>query len=342
MSTLLIPYQSDDFPPSLIQHSRPELKVDWSDLLWAALTVGRASWADVWRHGYSSGWEAIFRWSLVKMALEERPWFPYLHATDAFKNMDPSERGAINYFLGMIVCKLFAAKLLDTPWLLHLDVYHSHLRPELRNGSRPDLVGPRQGPLGSWRAFECKGRQRLVQATKDKAKAQAHGLVSVTWGANRVACDLHVGAVTHFRRGELHFYWRDPERESRRDGSDIDLTLPPGAWRYYYAPAVDLIQRAAIGDVREEPVDRRTHAARLEILLSSGEHPVFVNEFDIQIGVHHAIAENLANSDWDGAQRRAAELTDKLAGIPNVRPDGLIVRAGPSWSRSRRSDFESA
>ena len=342
MSSLLIPCQSDDFPPSLIQHSRPELKVDWSDLLWAALTVGRASWADVWRHGYSSGWEAIFRWSLVKMALEERPWFPYLHATDAFKNMDPSERGAINYFLGMIVCKLFAAKLLDTPWLLHLDVYHSHLRPELRNGSRPDLVGPRQGPLGSWRAFECKGRQRLVQATKDKAKAQAHGLVSVTSGANRVACDLHVGAVTHFRRGELHFYWRDPEPESRRDSSDIDLTLPPGAWRYYYAPAVDLIQRAAIGDVREEPVDRRTHAARLEILLSSGEHPVLVNEFDIQIGVHHAIAEYLANSDWDGAQRRAAELTDKLAGIPNVRPDGLIVRAGPSWSRSRRSDFESA
>ena len=46
MSTLLIPYQSDDFPPSLIKRFRPELKVDWSDLLWSALTVGRASWAD--------------------------------------------------------------------------------------------------------------------------------------------------------------------------------------------------------------------------------------------------------------------------------------------------------
>ena len=154
MSSLLIPYQSDDFPRSLFKHSGPELEVDWSDLLWAASTVGRASWADVWRHRYSSGWEAIFRWSLVKMALEGRPWFPCLHATAAFKNLDPSERGAINYFLGMIVYKLIAAKLLDTPWLLHLDVYHSRLRPELRNGSRPDLVGPRQGPLGSWRAFE--------------------------------------------------------------------------------------------------------------------------------------------------------------------------------------------
>ena len=43
MSGLLIPYQSDDFPPSLLKRSGPKLKVDWSDLLWAALTVGRAS-----------------------------------------------------------------------------------------------------------------------------------------------------------------------------------------------------------------------------------------------------------------------------------------------------------
>ena len=342
MNSLLIPYQSDDFPPSLIKHSGPELKVDWSDLLWSALTVGRASWADVWRHGYSSGWEAIFRCSLIKMALEARGWFPYLHATDAFKGMDPSERGAINYFLGMSVCKLFAAKLLDTPWLLHLDVYHSRLRPNLQNGSRPDLVGPRQGPLGSWRAFECKGRQRLRQATKDKAKAQAHGLVSVTSGTNRVACDLHVGAVTHFRRGELNFYWRDPEPESRGDDTDIDLTLPPGAWRFYYAPAVDLIQRATAGDIREQPLDGRADSDRHDILLASEERPVTVDELDIQIGVHRAVAECLARDDSDGAQRTAAELADKFADTPDIRPDGLIVRAGASWRHGPRDDSDSA
>ena len=188
MNNLYIPYESESFPPSVIQYPRGELRIRWDDLLWATLTVGRASWADVWRHGSSSGWEGIFRCSLIMMALEERGWFqrPYLHITDAFRSMDPSEKRAISYFLGMTVCKLFAAELLDTPWLLHLDVYHSRLRPKLRNGTRPDLVGPQRDPNRPWRAFECKGRQRLVRATKDTAKTQASGLVSVVSRSSRV------------------------------------------------------------------------------------------------------------------------------------------------------------
>ena len=55
MSCLSIPHQSGDFPPSFIKHSGPELKVDWSDPLWAALMVGRASWADgFWFHELSN------------------------------------------------------------------------------------------------------------------------------------------------------------------------------------------------------------------------------------------------------------------------------------------------
>ncbi len=103
---------------------------------------------------------------------------------------------------------------------------------------------------------------------------------------------------------------------------------------------MELIQRAAFLEVPDEPVSRRDHPVRLETLMESGENPVSIDELDIQIGVHREVAEFLAVGDWDGAQRRAAELTDKLADIPNVRPDGLIVRAGPSWSRARRSEFE--
>ena len=341
MSNLIIPYESENFSESTIPEPVGVLNVTWSDLFWAALTVGRASWADVWKHGSSSGYEAIFRCSLVATALEKRGMYKYLRATDAFKNMDPSEKAAINYFLGMVVCKLFAAKLLNTPWLLHLDVYRSRLRPELRSNSRPDLVGQQQGTHGSWRAFECKGRFRLLQATKDKAKAQAGVLVSVAPGPGRTACDLHVGAVTHFRREALHFYWRDPEPEPNGGDSNIALTLPQGAWRYYYAPVLNAIELAATGDAAEYEGVGRADLDRIEVLMASGEQPVLVNGLDIHVGVHRAVAEYLARDDWDGARRRAAEMADEFAEIPGIQSDGLIVKAGLSWDADHHDSFNS-
>ena len=343
MSNLRIPYESKDFPQSFAMNSCGELKASWSCLIWAALTVGRASWIDVWRHGSSSVYEVIFRCSLVKLALREGYPPGHLCLTDAFKNLDPSEKSAINYFVGMTICKLFAAKLLDTPWLLHLDVYRSALRPQLRNGSRPDLVGTKRGGFPRlWRSFECKGRLRSDRRTKDKAKTQACNLVSVASGSSRDACDLHVGTITYFRRGILHFYWCDPEPGSHDENSDIALTLPPDAWRYYYAPTVNAIMRAATPDPREQATDGHISSDQQKILMASEKELVPVDELDIRIGVHHAVAEYLAKGDWDGAQRMAAEMADEFAKMPDIRPDGLIVKAGPSWTRSGRGDIDFA
>jgi len=47
-----------------------ELDVTWDDILWAAMTVGRPNRHDVFHHGTASIHEAIFRTSLVRMALE--------------------------------------------------------------------------------------------------------------------------------------------------------------------------------------------------------------------------------------------------------------------------------
>ena len=123
-------------------------------------------------------YEAVFRWSMVRMALEQRgPRGFKLRRTDAFKSLDPTEKGAVNYFLGMVFCKLFAAELLDTPWLLHLDVFRAQLDPRTLQGrSRPDLVG-KHSSSGAWHAFECKGRASVPsQPEKNKAKAQAQRL----------------------------------------------------------------------------------------------------------------------------------------------------------------------
>jgi len=172
------------------------LSVTWDDILWAAVTVGRPNRHYVFRHGAASVYEAVFRWSLVRMALEQRgPRGSRLRRTTAAKTLDPTEKGAVSYFLGMTFCKLFATELLNTPWLLHLDVCRPSLNPVLTGRSRPDLVGRVNGTR-QWHAFECKGRISPPDATtKTKAKNQAQRLVSV----NGTPCTLHVGAIVTFR-----------------------------------------------------------------------------------------------------------------------------------------------
>ena len=79
--------------------------------------------------------EAIFRWSMVRMALQQRgPHGRKLVRTDLFKQMDPTEKGAVSYFLGLLTCKMFASKLLDAPWALHLDVFRPMLSPRVSAG----------------------------------------------------------------------------------------------------------------------------------------------------------------------------------------------------------------
>ncbi len=123
MPRIEIDYESEGFAPgSSVANGYGVLVTSWDELLWAAVTVGRPNRQYVFRHGISSMYEALFRWSLVRMALEQcRPAAYRLRRTTAAKTLDPSEKGAVNYFLGLAICKLFADKLLQAPWLMHLD-----------------------------------------------------------------------------------------------------------------------------------------------------------------------------------------------------------------------------
>src|SRR5262245_24342616 len=158
---------------------------------------------------------------MVRMALQQRgARGQKLVRTDLFKQMDPTEKGAVNYFVGLLTCKLFAWKLLDAPWTLHLDVFRPMLNPRTIGGrSRPDMVA-QSASTAEWYAFECKGRASAPgPEEKRKAKAQAQRLVSV----NGTPCSLHVGALTFFRNDAIEFYWRDPEGGT---GEPIQLPNP--------------------------------------------------------------------------------------------------------------------
>ena len=102
--TLLIDYQSRSFPS--YSFGSGTLKTSWDALLWAAITIGRPSTYHVFRYGPPSFHEAIFRLSLIRMAVEQ-DWNDHLRRTNAFAALDPTEKGMVSYFLGMALCKLF-------------------------------------------------------------------------------------------------------------------------------------------------------------------------------------------------------------------------------------------
>ena len=304
---LRIEYTSHAFPGCVIAGSG-ELQTSWDELLWAAVTVGRPNTAHVFQHSHASYYEAVFRMSLVRMALEQKPFSGLLHRTEAFRSLDPTEKGAVSYFLGLAVCKLFAARLLNTPWLLHLDVFRDQLDPVVLGGrSRPDLVG--QDGCGRWHAFECKGRSSVPTAEdRRKAKAQARRLVRV----NSTDCSLHVGALAYFRQDALVFHWRDPEPEEPEALDPIEVNVTEEAWRFHYEPAVALV--------------------------AHGEHP-FLREarkaIDMDVQIHSEIRKLLLEASWAAAHRRARELQDVFV-EEGFQADGLRVVTGDSWRSARQ------
>jgi hypothetical protein len=302
-----IPYETDAFPVGTVPNGHAVLSVTWNDILWAAVTVGRPNRHYVFRHGVASIYEALFRLSLVRMALEQRgPRGSRLRQTTAAKTLDPTEKGAVSYFLGMTFCKLFATKLLNTPWLLHLDVFRPSVNAVLTGRSRPDLVGQVNGTR-QWHAFECKGRVSPPDAmTKAKAKSQAQRLVSVDGNP----CTLHVGAVTYLEDDALNFYWRDPPPETSKG---IELSVGDDAWMHYYKPVVDAMREST------------------SVVRGWGQGTlVDIAGIDLAVGVHPAIAEHLENQQWEMAQRAATEATASIA-KEGYQPDGLKVVAGESW-----------
>ena len=308
--TLSIDYESEGFPVgSSVSNGWATLTTSWDDLLWAAVTVGRPNRQFVFRHGVASQYEALFRWSLVRMALEQTsPRARRLRRTEAARTLDPSEKGAVSYFLGLAVAGLFARRVLDAPWMLHLDVFRPSLNPILKGRSRPDLVGQTQSR--QWVVFECKGRVSGPNATaKAKAKEQAERLISV----NGVVPAFSVGAITYFAGETLRFFWRDPEPDPRVR-SPIEVECMPSVWRHHYAPLIEL--------VRTIPGAYEAMRHRASLWPVEGA--------DLEFGIHPRVIEALED------QRQADPRPDArwFADDDRYRPDGIAVAAGDSWKKS--------
>ena len=287
------------------------LDVTWSALVWAAISVGRAGMSHLLRFGLYSAFEMVYRTALMYANLREAP-SRHLMRSEAYNALDPSEKAAISYFLGLTVSKLFAERCLQVPWLLHLDVYRTQLRAVLRPGrSKPDLVG--QDANGNWVVVESKGRtNRFDETALSKAKAQSRRVRTISGRSPK----LRVGMQSYFESSQLCIAVDDPDGEEDEDLIDLPITTEMLIREYYHPFRAWLDQ----GDHAERVViEDRVYFVRSE------------PQFDFAVGLaakHYQVAPNARKL---GAGRAVEQrFFDRFIG-----KDGVLVQLGPNWSSQR-------
>lgn len=315
-----IPIECVDCPPPSLHL----LQAEWNDLFWAAITVGRPNRYYIFRHGEASFYEMIFRASLLRMALTSSAGARRFFRTPLFKSLDPSEKGAINYFLGLTMCKLYAEKQLGVPWLLHLDVFRD-LNPVLRTSarSRPDMVGRRADD--NWVAFESKGRVAQPDSkTKTKAKEQSRRVVRVL--GRRVTG--HYAGISYFNNDTLNLFVQDPPPLEEGDANGINIKGTDDTFfETYYAPFIEFLRSS---DSRKAVVPET---------LSPDIRSAYSAEMDVHIGMRSDIFALASNKRWDALIKVCSEDNGVLK-HSGFHSDGIYINCGPTWQKPDNRSFQ--
>jgi hypothetical protein len=297
-----IPYQATNFSGAFapLNTNNSDITVIWPQLVWAAITTGKAA-GDEYAYGIYSTLERLHRASMIRAYLMETP-SNFIARTMPYQMSDPSEKTSISFYLGMTLAKLFAQVLFDVPRVLHLAVYAPNYQIVVAAGeSRPDLIGLSNS--GQWFVFEAKGRSNSFDGgALGTAKEQAQQIQTI----NNLAPTCSVACQAYFT-SVLSFRMDDPPGRSDRPRT-IKISQP--AFEHAYDdPIRNLIElRGANAPLSYS--NRRFRGARIE-------------EADLWIAVPEVDQAAPAKSP-DGSVTH-----DEFLG-----GDGVLVRLGPSWSEA--------
>jgi hypothetical protein len=229
-STLQVSYEATDFPKNSGFNGHGHLKLTWDEVLWATMTVGKTQ-RDLLRYGRYSSADFVHRIACMYAYFDISGG--RMVRSPAFKTLDPSEKGIASFYLGMTMAKLYADKVLDIPWLMHISRYEAAWAVKYGgNTKRPDLFGC--NAAGDWVVAEAKGRDRVTDALVTKMQLQKSAVATI----NGSPPAHRYGAATRFSKGQLALRVVDPPRRLNAQEVPID----PAAWLSdYYTPIVDLI-----------------------------------------------------------------------------------------------------
>jgi hypothetical protein len=236
-------YEARNFATALAGPASGVLSLSLARLVWGAVTVGMTPFAmgGSPRPLLELGWRA----ALTAASLTEDPASGRWAMTAGYRRLDPSEKRAVSYFLGMTQAKITCEHLLRTPHLMHLDAYLAMIgRPS--RASRPDLIGLSLPSLDCTIAVEAKGRTggRTGRVTA-AAKKQAQSLPTVVSASSAV----RVASVASFDpRGCWEAYLEDPP-----DSLTAMASLTAGSLlAAYYRPLVAAQAEAGDRQITDE------------------------------------------------------------------------------------------
>ena len=310
-----------------------DIATTWYELLHAAITVGRRSWDDVLTHGRYSVFEICYRAAMLLANLRQSQG--QLRKSDAYRYLDPSEKAAASYFIGLTLASLMARKRLGIHWLMHLDVYHDSLQPGLSASGRPDLVG--LDAQDEWHVIEAKGRSHgLDPKVVPKAKEQTRKLLTVGGRAPI----LRVASVAHFSRGTLALRVEDPVGQDQ-DAVGLDVTENQFL-RDYYDPFVALIDQKRRGEGEFDIGAQSETVNGVDYLVTE------LSDVDFAIGLNQRIYEIHRSTEavrdaihrvLDLASPIASRELERIDRTPTRRDsdsvfvgsDGVLVRVGRTW-----------
>lgn len=261
-----IVYETRGFPHGALPSSGSSVKASKLALM---NTASRSGDASVFGGLKRPTAELVWREAMIDAALDEgiRHGIPYWQRSASYDRLDPSEKSAVSYFLGMIQAQFMTQSLLRLSDVVHVDAVLA-LRGTKTRKRRPDLVGYQHPPGGPWDIgrvlIEAKGRtndydEGAVQTAKGQvegASPEVEGLV----GTPR----LSIASLAYFaNKSEWTSYLFDPpaDRDQKPEVDDAAFAgLINIASLLPVASAIDEIRDFAPARVRDDSVTEMTQA----------------------------------------------------------------------------------
>jgi hypothetical protein len=292
---------------------RHTLPISWSELVWAAMTMGKPGIAYLLAHGWHSLSDLIVRAHTVYANLRETPGF--LEKSSLYADLDPSEKSGVSYFMGMLAAKVLGQRLLDVPWLFHVSMIRAiGGAVALRGRSQPDLVGLRKN--GNWVVAEAKGRTLgYSSSAMATAKSQTRQLRRV----NGAYPSLRVAVQSYFTP-RMQWDLEDPA-EYDDHASDMEFDLGR-AFDSYYSGAIASTQQGA--ELR--PIGDRAFVART------------IDEIGVTVAIERETRERIISRtllERTRVPRVEVQETLQPDGGFVVFPDGLAIALDERWSVDR-------
>lgn len=317
-----------------LKNGNVNISITWPELLWSALTVGRQNLIDVKRHGRHSELELLYRAYMIYANLFEHN--QRICQTAAFLGLDPSEKGAISFFLGQTIAKHISHTLFKTPWLLHLDRYRSAFKIDQWPGKKkPDFIGLSMHK--DWLVVESKGRSNKsnTQLAID-AKQQTRQIRQINGQipANKI------GIVTAFYNNVLYSMVNDPDGH---DPDAINIELPdPKFLELYYHPLLSFIAETS-GDtisfnerkykiVQLREIDIEV-AADFRLIKTQGYGTEFCNVvFNLAEEYYQEPLMDYIYNEAILVRKHRVPIREHRVPIREYSgPDGILVRLGKQW-----------